>query len=222
MSPQDGRDASDLVEWLAAQPYSDGRVGMYGESYGGATSYGAAINRPALLVTVAPLQSPASLYDDVIYPGGIKSTESGDIDNWPNYAQPQSGGRINAANEYATNRAHPTFDAYWQPRSLIGHYGAIGVPVFTMGGWVAQYFRSGELTNIEGALDRTWAIYGQWPHTPPLQVPDCAACGSDGLPTGILLAWFDKWVKRLPGVPIPAAPTFVSRQGAAAGSGGWR
>ncbi|MGF7238987.1 MAG: CocE/NonD family hydrolase [Frankia sp.] len=223
MSAQDRRDARDLVEWLAAQSFSNGRIGMFGESYGGQTTYGAAIDQPPHLLAIAPLQSPASLYDDVIYPGGIKTTEGGTIDNWPAIGAQLSGKRFTAASEYATNRAHPTFDAYWQQRSFAGEYSAIKVPVLAFGGWNDGYFRSGMLANIEGALGRTWAVYGPWPHQSPIHFPNCPGlCNSAGLSPGILLAWFDKWVKNLPGVPIPAQPTFVSYEGPTGTGAGWR
>ncbi|CUU55067.1 hypothetical protein Ga0074812_104148 [Parafrankia irregularis] len=225
MSAQDGKDARDLVEWLATQPYSNGRIGMTGESYGGQTTYGAAINQAPHLVAITPLQSPANLYQDVIYPGGIKSTEGGSIDNWPGIAQTITGGAVNTEAEYAANRAHPTYDEYWQSRSFADRYDSIKVPVLTMGGWVDQYFRSGQFTNIEGALDRTWSIYGQWPHLSPLLYPNCGGvCNSEGLSPGIALAWFDNWVMKLPNIPIPAQPTLVSHAGAGSGatSPGWR
>ena len=38
-------DGHDSVAWLAAQPWCDGRVGMWGESYYGFTCYAAAIRR---------------------------------------------------------------------------------------------------------------------------------------------------------------------------------
>ena len=224
MSPQDGRDARDLVEWLAAQPFSDGRIGMFGESYGGQTSYGAAIEQAPHLRAVAPMQPPANLYDDVIYPGGIKATEGGTIDNWPSTAaQALSGGRIDADAEYAAYRAHPTFDSYWQERSFVGRHGAIRVPVLTVGGWADRYFRSGTLADIEGALDRTWAIYGPWDHLSPISFPDCPGlCLPDALDPGVLLAWFDHWVMELPDVPIPDEPTFVSYEGPQGVGAGWR
>ncbi len=83
---QGGRDAHDLVEWLAAQEFCDGRIGMFGESFGGQTSYGAAIEQPPHLLAIAPMQSPGSLYHDVIFPGGVKTTERGEIDSWPDIA----------------------------------------------------------------------------------------------------------------------------------------
>jgi predicted acyl esterase len=68
---QDGVDAYDLIEWLATQPFSDGRMGQFGGSYGGFTSYQAAAEQPPHLLATAPMIAPGSLYHDVIYPGGI-------------------------------------------------------------------------------------------------------------------------------------------------------
>jgi hypothetical protein len=169
------------------------------------------------------MQTPANLYDDVIYPGGIKSTEGGTMDNWPPMAQVASGGSIDPDAEYAANRAHPTFDDYWQDRTLVGRYHQIEVPVLTIGGWNDEYFRSGTLTNIEGALDRTWVFYGPWTHIFPVIYNDCAPCPPNNcLPGGVVLAWFDKWVMGLSDVPIPEKPTFVSFEGPNGVGAGWR
>ncbi len=54
----EGRDGHDTVEWIAAQPWSDGKVGMVGSSHGGIVQNVAALERPphlsALWVDVAP------------------------------------------------------------------------------------------------------------------------------------------------------------------------
>jgi uncharacterized protein len=218
---QDGRDAHDAVEWLAAQPFCDGRVGQVGESYGGQTSYGSAVERPPHLRAIAPMQAPGSLYDDVIYPGGIKSTEGGLIDSWPPIAEIITEGAVDPVTEFAANRAHPTFDQYWQDRSLAGRYQDIEVPVLALGGYQDQYFRSGTMDNIEGALERTWAIYGPWPHLPPVEIA-VGFSAPDPLPGGVLLAWFDHWVHELAEVPIPPEPTFVSFEGPIGTGRGWR
>lgn len=212
MTSQEYRDAYDLVEWMAVQPFSDGRVGQFGESYGGFTTYGAAVERAPHLRAVAPLQSAGSLYHDVIYPGGIKATEGGTIDNWPQMAKFMSAGAIDPATEYAVGRSHPTFDAFWQDGALAGRAKDIAVPVLSVGGWKDQYFRSGTLSLIEEALDRTWAIYGPFPHNYPVNISEDAPTGVE-LPSGVILAWFDHWVKELPDVPIPPNPTFVSHEG---------
>ena len=47
-------DSYDTVEWAAAQPWSNGKVGMYGVSYSGMTQWTAALARPPHLVCIAP------------------------------------------------------------------------------------------------------------------------------------------------------------------------
>jgi predicted acyl esterase len=222
-SRSDGRDAYDLVEWLATQPFSDERVGQLGESYGGQTSYGAAVEQAPHLRAIAPMQPPADLYDNVIFPGGIEALPDGAINNWPPIAELLSLGRISAQDEYASDRAHPTYDEYWQNRTLLGRHAAIQVPVLTIGGWQDSYFRSGTLMNIEGALDRTWAIYGPWVHMPPVDLGTCdVACAEDPLPSGVILAWMDHWVMELADLPIPERPSFVSFENPKGASRGFR
>ncbi|MCI0844859.1 MAG: CocE/NonD family hydrolase, partial [Chloroflexi bacterium] len=46
-------DGYDTVEWAAAQPWSNGKVGMYGASYVGATQWLAATSRPPHLKAIA-------------------------------------------------------------------------------------------------------------------------------------------------------------------------
>ncbi len=53
----DVNDSFDTVEWAAAQPWSNGKVGMYGSSYAGMTQWTAAIARPPHLVCLAPCVS---------------------------------------------------------------------------------------------------------------------------------------------------------------------
>jgi predicted acyl esterase len=222
MSSQDGRDAHDLVEWLATQPFADGRVGQFGESYGGQTSYGAAVERAPHLKAVVPMQPPGNLYQDVIAPGGIKATEGGSIDNWPPVGSGLSNGAIDAAAEYATNRAHPTYDDYWRERALVERVKDMAVPALTIGGWDDGYFRSGTLSLIEANPGRTWVIYGPWKHIPMVNFAGTTgANAADNLAPGVLLAWFDRWVRELPDVPVPPEPTFVSYEGPRGTGRGW-
>ena len=51
---QVGRDGYDLVEWIAAQPWSDGRVVMFGGSYVGMTQWQTAAQSPPHLAAIAP------------------------------------------------------------------------------------------------------------------------------------------------------------------------
>jgi putative CocE/NonD family hydrolase len=50
-------DGHDAVEWAASQPWSNGRVGMFGSSYGGMVQWAAAATRPPHLVAIAPTET---------------------------------------------------------------------------------------------------------------------------------------------------------------------
>ncbi len=52
----EGRDGYDTVEWAAALPYADGKVGMFGGSYVGATQMLAAAERPPHLLAIFPVR----------------------------------------------------------------------------------------------------------------------------------------------------------------------
>src|SRR5277367_4883313 len=51
----ESNDGYDTVEWVAALPYSNGKVGMFGGSYVGATQMLAAISNPPHLSGIAPM-----------------------------------------------------------------------------------------------------------------------------------------------------------------------
>jgi putative CocE/NonD family hydrolase len=63
-------DGFDTVEWAAALPYSDGKVGMMGGSYVGATQMLAAIAQPPHLAAIAPNVTASNYHDGWTYQGG--------------------------------------------------------------------------------------------------------------------------------------------------------
>ncbi|NUS43325.1 MAG: CocE/NonD family hydrolase [Mycobacteriaceae bacterium] len=63
-------DGYDSVEWAAALPGSNGKVGMYGSSYVGATQWLAAIRTPPHLATIVPANTSSDYYDGWTYEGG--------------------------------------------------------------------------------------------------------------------------------------------------------
>lgn len=63
LGQKDARDLETVIEWLAAQPWSNGRVGMTGHSYVGSTPSVAAAQAPEGLVTIVPSAGLASMYD---------------------------------------------------------------------------------------------------------------------------------------------------------------
>jgi putative CocE/NonD family hydrolase len=66
----DMADGYDSVEWAAALPGSNGKVGMYGSSYVGATQWLAAVTAPPHLVTIVPANTASDYYDGWTYEGG--------------------------------------------------------------------------------------------------------------------------------------------------------
>ena len=66
----DRNDGYDSVEWAAALPGSNGKVGMYGSSYVGATQWLAAVTAPPHLVTIVPSNTASDYYDGWTYEGG--------------------------------------------------------------------------------------------------------------------------------------------------------
>src|SRR5256885_7879957 len=63
-------DGYDTVEWAAALPYSDGRVGMFGGSYVGATQMLAAIAHPPHLAGICPVVTASNYHSNWVYQGG--------------------------------------------------------------------------------------------------------------------------------------------------------
>ncbi|HEX5586679.1 MAG TPA: CocE/NonD family hydrolase [Acidimicrobiia bacterium] len=66
----DADDGYDTVEWAAAQPWSNGKVGMFGASYMGYVQWQAAIARPPSLVAILPETAAADYWDPIFGPGG--------------------------------------------------------------------------------------------------------------------------------------------------------
>jgi putative CocE/NonD family hydrolase len=68
-------DGYDAVEWAAALPFCDGKVGMMGASYVGATQMLAAIARPPHLTAIAPNMTASNYHDGWTY-------QSGALEQW--------------------------------------------------------------------------------------------------------------------------------------------
>jgi len=63
-------DGYDLVEWLAKQPWANGKVGMWGCSYMGWTQWWTASTAPPHLTVIAPQCAPADQFEDGPYQNG--------------------------------------------------------------------------------------------------------------------------------------------------------
>src|SRR2546425_13140235 len=78
-SDQEARDGYDLVEWAAAQPWSNGNVGMVGVSYFAVIQYLVAAQQPPHLKAIFPYDGWGDTYRDTMYHGGIQSIFGGRI-----------------------------------------------------------------------------------------------------------------------------------------------
>ena len=65
-----GRDGYDTVEWIAAQAWSNGKVGMVGSSFPGLTQTHAALYRPPHLTAIWPDVTPTNSYEHQVRMGG--------------------------------------------------------------------------------------------------------------------------------------------------------
>ncbi len=71
-SPLEVEDGREILDWIAAQPWSNGKVGTTGNSYDGtAAELMATLGHPALLAC-APRCSLYDVYTDIAYPGGLR------------------------------------------------------------------------------------------------------------------------------------------------------
>src|SRR5881394_508949 len=165
-------DGYDTVEWAAALPYSNGKVGMFGGSYVGATQYLAAIAKPPHLAGICPVVTASNYHDGWTYQGGAfeqwfnESWSSGlaldtmrrrvetnnsalawtkilPLRGYPVLEGPETEG---VAPYFTDWLAHPNFDDYWKRWSIEDHYADIQVPVFGVGAWY-DIFLGGTLRN---------------------------------------------------------------------------
>src|SRR2546430_6889939 len=66
----ESQDGYETIEWAATLPYADGKVGMFGASYVGATQLLAAISQPPHLAGVCPVVTASNYHDGWTYQGG--------------------------------------------------------------------------------------------------------------------------------------------------------
>lgn len=120
LSTQEGQDVYDVVEWAAAQPWSNGAVGMIGVSYLAISQYEGAAQRPPHLRAIVPWEGMTDPYRDLLRPGGIQ--ETGFVKLW------STGLKRNRLTFSlgAENAKHPVRDEFW--RSLVPDLSAIDVP----------------------------------------------------------------------------------------------
>jgi uncharacterized protein len=159
----DGADAAALIDWISAQPWSDGRVGMWGGSYSGFTQWAAAKHMPKALKALMPQASAApaidvpmdgNLFLSFVYPWPFYTTDVKALDD-STYNDRTRWNKLNH-DWYVSGRAyrdldkidgkpnpifdtwisHPNYDSYWQ--SMIPYesdFARINIPVLQTAGY---------------------------------------------------------------------------------------
>jgi hypothetical protein len=158
---QEARDGYDVVEWLAAQPYCNGQVTMWGGSYAGYNQWATAKEFPPHLATIVPVASPYAgvdfpmraniaspyLMQWLTFTSGRASQDRifGDDEFWRarNRQWFESGAPFKEfdtllGNPSATFQewlAHPMLDAYWDSYNpTAGQYAKLSLPILTITG----------------------------------------------------------------------------------------
>jgi predicted acyl esterase len=159
-SPRETRDIVACIAWAAAQPWSDGNVGMNGISYYAMNQWTAATEQPPALKAICAWEGAADFYRDVTHHGGILCTFAA---NWYDmqvktvqYGRGEAGGRSRLTGalicgdetlsdeDLARNRvdfgaeilAHPLDDAYHRGRSP--DWSKVTVPFLSCANWGGQ------------------------------------------------------------------------------------
>jgi len=127
----EGEDCRDAIEWLAAQSWCNGRVGMTGVSYLAAIQYLVAALRPRGLAALNPWEGFSDWYREFAYHGGILETGF-----TPRASDNIRYSRNRTENTWANFQAHPLYDAYWASKEL--DLEAIETPAYVVASWTDQ------------------------------------------------------------------------------------
>ena len=200
-------DLTDVINWLATQPWSNGRVGMFGYSYSGFNSLQVACTRPAALHAICAVYATDDRYtDDVHYMGGaLRAIDLVDYchymtacnllppvpalfgDKWKSEWQM----RLNEVQPWVLNWLEQQHDGpYWRHGSLRPGYERIQCPTMIVAGWADGYrnntFRTFEALQCEKSL-----LIGPWSHSAPAH--SHPGPNIDLVPE--MISWFNRWLR---------------------------
>jgi len=201
------QDGYEAVEWLASQSWCNGKVGMWGISYGGFTSIQVAKLRPPHLAAIVPMYATDDRYtDDVHYIGGCVT-----VSELSQYAVSMVGmnalpGRAEFRGPSWAEEWHERLERtpvwlfewlrqqhdgpYWRQGSLAPGYDAIEAPMLMFGGWMDSYVDP-VLRMMERCTAPRRAIVGNWVHS----LPDAAYPGPNIDWLHEMVRFFDHWLK---------------------------
>ncbi len=221
---QEQADLSEVIAWLAAAPWSNGKVGMYGTSYSGFNSLQLAAERPPGLAAVIAIYASDDRYtDDVHYMGG--ALKAVDLVDYVLYMAamvalpptPALAGekwrdvwaeRVDRTEPWLLRWLEQQWDGpYWRHGSLrqrdengewVG-YDRIDVPTMIVAGW-ADGYRNNSFRTFERLPRGRELLVGPWAHMSPgssLPGPHI-----DLVPE--MIRFFDTWLRDSPPAVAPS------------------
>ena len=160
----EAKDGYDTIEWLAQQPFSNGKVGMIGGSYLGWVQWWAAAQHPPHLVTIIPNVAPPDPFYNVPYEYGafflwgaiwwadvVDSQATADLSGATlskifekKYHKLLSALPVIDLDKTVLGKEnpywrawiqHPTDDSYWRSADFENHLKDVNIPVFHQSGW---------------------------------------------------------------------------------------
>ena len=180
--PQEQADNVTAIEWLAAQAWCNGAVGMRGVSWGGFSTLQAAALAPPALKAIMPMCASDRRYtDDAHYVGGafaltglkwatsFKTVMAGppDPDVFGPEWETEWMARLQATPAIAAEwLRHQREEDYWRQGSVGFDPATIRCPVYLVGGWLDPY--SEMIPRLLPSLQvPTKALIGPWQHGYP-------------------------------------------------------
>ena len=169
----EANDGYDTVEWAASLPYSDGRVGMFGGSYVGATQMLAASSGPPHLAGIFPYVTAMEYYEGWTYEGGAlmqwfasswtsgltedtvrrKTAAANRARQWVEQLPAEDYRLFNVptvaevAPYFRDWVEHETDDDYWRKIKVSDSYGKMNIKALHAGGW-HDIFSGGSIRNF--------------------------------------------------------------------------
>ncbi|MGB3814675.1 MAG: CocE/NonD family hydrolase [Shinella sp.] len=175
-------NACELIEWIAAQSWSNGSVGMMGISWGGFNCLQAAALKPPALKAVISIASTVDRYnDDIHYKNGTHlsaqlswaatmlayQSRSPDPeivgDRWKDMWLERLENEPFFMEEWLQ---HQRRDDFWKHGSICEDFDDFSIPALVIAGW-ADGYRSTPLKAVEGIGGKAKALIGPWVHKYP-------------------------------------------------------
>jgi putative CocE/NonD family hydrolase len=194
-------DGVEVVAWLARQPWSNGKVGMWGISWGGFNSIQIAMRKPPALAAIIAIDATDDLYEDDIHliDGGMHIDQyevNQDLENAITASPDLPIDDASLATRFDTEpwiltKLRQQRDGpFWDRGSLNADYGKLEVPAFLIGGWYDGY-RDSIPRMLERVDAPVKAMIGPWNHT----FPHDAVPGPQMEWRHEAMRWWDYWLK---------------------------